>query len=105
MYKNCAKHVAYITNTKFNIKHSLIPISKTLEKSWILKTLKKESIFLYSKRQFFFQPTGVFTSLGMANFNDMSHFFFFSLYGSNVNSENLNEKIWLILCDFCYFAG
>ena len=37
----------------FNRKHSNMPIYKTLEKSGILKTLRKESIFLYSKRQFF----------------------------------------------------
>ena len=67
----------------------------------------------------------MFTSLGVANFrvtlrdraqiflkkatiyeNDMTHFFFsFSLHGSNVNSENVNEKISLILCDVCYSAS
>ena len=66
----------------------------------------------------------MFTSLGVANFrftlrdraqiflknatiyeNDMTHFFLFSLYGSNVKSENVNEKISLILCDVCYSAS
>ena len=67
----------------------------------------------------------MFTSLGMANFrvtlrdhaqiflkkttiyeNDMTHFFSsFSLHGSNVNTENANEKISLILCDVCYSAS
>ena len=64
----------------------------------------------------------MFTSLGVANFrailrdraqillkkatnykNDMTHLFFsFSLRGSNVNSENMNEKMFFILCDVCY---
>ena len=45
-------YISQILN--FNGKYSDIPIYKTLEKSWILKTLKKESIFLYSKGQFLF---------------------------------------------------
>ena len=46
-------------------------INITLEKSWILKLLGKEYIFLYWKRlkpQSFFRPIGVFTSLGVAIF-------------------------------------
>ena len=66
----------------------------------------------------------MFTSLGVTNFrvtlsdraqiflkkaiiyeNDMTHsfffFFLFSLHGSNVKSESMNEKISLILCDVC----
>ena len=45
-----------------------MPIYKTLEKSWILNILRKESIFLYSKRKIFFRRIGVFTSLGVAIF-------------------------------------
>ena len=37
--------------------------------------------------------------------NDMTLFFSYSLHGSNVNSENVNEKISLILCDVCYSAS
>ena len=37
----------------FNEKHSNMLIYKTLEKSWILNILRKEFIFLYSKRIFF----------------------------------------------------
>ena len=41
--------------------------------------------------------------------NDMAHLFFFfvsfSLHGSNVNSEDVDEKISLILCDVCYSAS
>ena len=67
----------------------------------------------------------MFTSLGVANFrvilrdraeiflkkattyeNDMTHFFLsFFLQRSNENSENVNEKILLILCDVCYSAS
>ena len=66
----------------------------------------------------------MFTSLGVTNFrvilrdrakiflkkvrtyeNDITHFFSFSLHGLNVNRENVNEKISLILCDFCYHAS
>ena len=67
----------------------------------------------------------MFTSLSVANFrvtlrdcaqvflkkatiykNDMTHFFLsFSHHGSNVNSENVSEKILLILCDICYSAS
>ena len=36
--------------------------------------------------------------------NDMI-FLKFSLHGSNVDSENVNEKISLILCDVCYSAS
>ena len=76
------------------------------------KNFKKRINFPIFKETFFFGPTGVFTSLGVANFrvtlrdrvqiflkkgtiheNDMIHFLFsFSLHGSNVNSENVNEK-------------
>ena len=52
----------------FNEKHSNMLIYKTLEKSWILNILRKESIFLYSKRKKFFRRIGVFTSLGVAIF-------------------------------------
>ena len=114
-------YISQILN--FDGKRSDIPIYKTLENSWILKTLRKENIFLYSNRQLFFD---LFSSLGVAIFrvtlrdhaqiflkkatiyeNDMTLFFFFSfsLHGSNVNSENVNEKISLILCDVCYSAS
>ena len=35
---------------------------------------------------------------------DSFFFFSFSLYGSNVKSENVNKKISLILWDVCYSA-
>ena len=41
-------YISQITN--FNGAHNDMPIYKTLEKSWILKISRKESIFLYSKR-------------------------------------------------------
>ena len=44
-----------------------MPTCKTLEKSWILKILGKESIFLYSKRhnvQFFSAYRGVYLFSG-----------------------------------------
>ena len=61
----------------------------------------------------------MFTSLGVANLRvtlrDRAQIFLkkatiyvtfsFSLHGSNVNSENVNEKISLILCDVCYSAS
>ena len=70
----------------------------------------------------------MFTSLGVLNFmvtlrdraqiilkkatiyvNDMTRSFFvffsFSLHGSNVNSENVNEKTSLILFHVCYSAS
>ena len=46
MYKNPAKHIAYITNTKFQYRTERHAQHKTLEKSRILKTLRKGSIFL-----------------------------------------------------------
>ena len=56
MCKNCEKHIVYISQIiNFNEEHSNMPISKTLEKSWILNILRKESIFLYSKRKCFFE--------------------------------------------------
>ena len=60
MCKNCAKHIVYITNTKFNEEHSNMPIYKVLEKSWILNILRKESIFLYLKIIFFMIFRGVY---------------------------------------------
>ena len=106
-------YISQILN--FDGKRSDIPIYKTLENSWILKTLRKENIFLYSNRQLFFD---LFSSLGVAIFrvtlrdraqiflkkatiyeNDMTLFFSFSLHELNVNSENVNEKIVLILCE------
>ena len=82
------------------------------------------SVYTYIQRDNFFQPIRVFTSLGVTNFsvtlcdsaqiflkkatiyeNDMTLFFSFFLHGSNVNSENVNEKISLILCNVCYSAS
>ena len=83
------------------------------------------SDYTYIQRDNFFQPIRMFTSLSVTNFsvtlcgsaqiflkkatiyeNDMTHFFFsFFLHGSNVNSENVNEKISLILCNVCYSAS
>ena len=70
MYKNRAKHIVYITNTKFQCRTERHAQYKTWEKSWLLKTLRKESIFLYQNRHNlqFFRPIGVFTSLGVAIF-------------------------------------
>ena len=65
LYKSCTKYVVYITNTNFNEKHSNLPIFKVTEKSWILKTFRKESIFIYAKRYnlgILFRSTGAFTS-------------------------------------------
>ena len=59
-------YISQIIN--FNEEHSNMPISRTLEKSWILNILRKESIFLYSKRKMLFWRVGVFTSLGVAIF-------------------------------------
>ena len=67
MYKNCAKYQI----PDFNGQHSNISIYITLEKSWILKLLGKEHIFLYWKKlklQSFIRPIGAFTSLDVAIF-------------------------------------
>ena len=45
-----------------------MPVYKTLEKCSILQILRKESIFLYSKRKIFIRPIGMLTSLGVAIF-------------------------------------
>ena len=75
--------------------------------------------FSYIQRDNFFQPIGVFTSLGVANSrvtlrdrvqiflkkaaiyeNDMTLFFSFSLHRSNVNCENVNENLSLFCVMF-----
>ena len=54
MCKNCEKHIVYISQIiNFNEEHSSMPISKTLEKGWILNILGKESIFSILKDNFF----------------------------------------------------
>ena len=54
MCKNCEKHIVYISQIiNFNEEHSNMPISKILEKSWILNILRKESIFSILKDNFF----------------------------------------------------
>ena len=45
-----------------------MPVYKTLEKCSILQILRKESLFLYSKRKIFIRPIGMPTSLGVAIF-------------------------------------
>ena len=126
MCKNCEKHIVYISQIiNFNEEHSNMPISKTLEKSWILNILRKESIFLYSKRKNFFRRIGVFTSLGVAIFrvtlrdraqiflkkatiyeNDDSICFHFLYTDQMWRVKRMwHEKISLILCDICYSAS
>ena len=126
MCKNCEKHIVYISQIiNFNEEHSNMPISKTLEKSWILNILRKESIFLYSKRKNFFRRIGVFTSLGVAIFrvtlrdraqiflkkatiyeNDDSICFHFLYTDQMWRVKRIwHEKIPLILCDICYCAS
>ena len=69
MCKNCAKHIVYISKIlNFNKEHGNKPIYKNLKRSWILNLLRKESIFLYSKRPFFYRLIGVFTALGVTIF-------------------------------------
>ena len=121
MCKNCAKHIVYITSTKFQWRTINMPIYKTLENSWILNILRNESIFLYSKRPFFFRRIGVFTSLDVAIFRvtlrDCAQIFLkgsnlkkwwlslfsFALHGSNVKSEknvtwkNISYSVWSLL--------
>ena len=103
MCKNCEKHIVYISQIiNFNEEHSNMPISKTLEKSWILNILRKESIFSILKEKFFFRRIGVFTSLGVGNLTwpctDISkkgnnlrkwwlNLFSFHLHKSNMKSE------------------
>ena len=98
-----AKNILYISQIiNFNEEHSNMPIYKTLEKSWILNILRKESIFSILKEKFFFRRIGVFTSLGVGNLTwpctDISkkgnnlrkwwlNLFSFSLHGSNVKIE------------------
>ena len=48
MCKNYAKHIVYITNTKF--QHSNMPIYKTLENSRTLNILRK-NLFSYNQRE------------------------------------------------------
>ena len=105
----------YVSQTlNFNGKYCDTFIYKTLGKSWILKTLRKESIFLYPKRQFFSTYRGVYV-LRCGKFsgyfewlytdifkkdNSLRFFFSFSLHGSNVKSENVNEKTSLFCVTF-----
>ena len=56
----------------FNGEHNNMTIYKTLEKSWILKNLRKESIFLYLKRHTF---SDLFTLLSVAIFRVTSDLF------------------------------
>ena len=121
-----AKNILYISQIiNFNEEHSNMPIYKTLEKSWILNILRKESIFLYSKRKNFFRRIGVFTSLGVAIFrvtlrdraqiflkkatiyeNDDSICFHFLYTDQMWRVKRMwHEKISLILCDVCYSAS
>ena len=125
MCKNCA-NILYISHIlKFNKEHSNMPIYKTLEKSWILHILRKESIFLYSKRKIFIRRVGVFTSLGVAIFRvtlrDHTQIFLKKaiiyenddsiclqyLYTDHMRkvTRMWHEKISLILCDVCYSAS
>ena len=120
------ENILYISQIiNFNEEHSNMPISKTLEKSWILNILRKESIFLYSKRKNFFRRIGVFTSLGVAIFrvtlrdraqiflkkatiyeNDDSICFHFLYTDQMWRVKRMwHEKISLILCDICYSAS
>ena len=117
------ENILYISQIiNFNEEHSNMPIGKTLEKSWILNILRKESILLYSKRKNFFQRIGVFTSLGVAIFwvtlrdraqiflkkatiyeNDDSICFHFLYTDQMWRVKRMwHEKISLILCDVCY---
>ena len=77
-----------------------MPTYKTLEKSWILKVLRKESIFLNSKRhklQLFSAyrdvhlfSCGLYKTLCRHLLKRQElNFFSFSLYGSNVKSEKI----------------
>ena len=121
-----AKNILYISQIiNFNEEHSNMPISKTLEKSWILNILRKESIFSILKEKCFFRLIGVFTSLGVAIFwvtlcdraqiflkkaaiyeSDESICFHF-LYADQMwrVKRTWHEKISLILCDICYSAS
>ena len=59
----------------------------------------KFRVILHDRAQIFLKKATIYV-------NDMTFFFFsFSLHGSNVNSENKNEKISLILCQVCYSAS
>ena len=122
---NCAKHTVYITNTNFNEEHSNMPIYKTFEKSWILQILRKESIFIYSKRKTFIPRIGVFTSVAVAIFRvtlrDRAQIFLkkVTIYKNDdwicfhyLSTDQMwrvkrmwHEKISLILCDICYSAS
>ena len=120
------KNILYISQViNFNEEHSNMPISKTLEKSWILNILRKESIFSRLKEKFFFRLIGVFTSLGVAIFgvtlrdraqifqkkatiyeNDHSICFHFLYTDQMWTVKRMwHEKISLILCDICYSAS
>ena len=125
MCKNCAKRIYISQILNFNEEHSNMLIYKTLEKSWILNILRKESIFLYSKRKNFFRRIGVFTSLGVAIFrvtlrdraqiflkkvtiyeNDDSIWFHFLCTDQMWRVKRMwPEKISLILWDVCYSAS
>ena len=125
MCKNCAKRIYTSQILNFNEEHSNMLIYKTLEKSWILNILRKESIFLYSKRKNFFRRIGVFTSLGVAIFrvtlrdraqiflkkatiyaNDDLICFHFPYKDQMRRVKRMwHEKISLILCNVCYSAS
>ena len=125
MYKNCVKHILYISEIlNFYGEHSNMHIYKTLEKNWILKILRKESIFLYSLRHdlqfstywdvYFFSwfqfPGLLYVTvhrylLKRQQFTKMVWLtlFLFSLNQLNVKSEkNCDMKKCLILCDVCH---
>ena len=115
-------YISQILN--FKQEHSNMPIYKTLEKSWILNILRKESIFLYLKI-FFFRGIAVFTSLGVAIFRvilrDCAQIFlknttiyekddsicFHFLYMDQMwrVKRMWHEKISLILCEVCCSAS
>ena len=70
LHKNCTEHIAYNTNTIGTWEHNDTPNYIKLKKSFVLKVLRKESTFVYSKRhklQFLSSYRGAyFLRLGVA---------------------------------------
>ena len=115
-----AQNMLYISQIQnFSRKHSDMLIYKTLEKSWILKTLRKESIFLHSKRHFFSTYRGVYF-FSVANFRvtlrDRAHIFlkkatiyendrmWYTIFSSRIKREswkcewkNITYFVWCLL--------
>ena len=46
LYKNCTEHIVYNTNTIGTREHNDTPYYIKLKKSFVLKILRKESIFV-----------------------------------------------------------